>query len=305
MKKWILTPLLTILLLFLPFSGFAQQTPRLSSLKISLWPEYDHPDMLVIYTFTLSENTQLPANLTLRIPAAAGEPHAVAVGPALGQVGDTPYSRQDLGEWADISFIATMPAVQFEYYDPALLKEGEFRNYVYNWPGDYAVDSMTIEVQTPMNASNMRLTPNLGDGVLGSEGLVYFISQLGSLNAGQTFQISLDYQKDNDILTAQRLSVQPSQPISQATSGRLSLGGPLPWMLGLLGLALIIGGGVWYWQSGQRTPLEPKRKTRGRSVSKSEPKPAVGGDIYCSQCGKRASSNNRFCRSCGTKIHLG
>jgi hypothetical protein len=301
MKKWIFAPILTLMLLAFPFLGFAQQqTIRLSTLKVSLWPEYDHPDMLVIYTFTLSQDTQLPANITLRIPSAAGEPHAVAVGPTLPQVGDTPYTRQEWGEWADISFIATMPAVQFEYYDPALVKQGSVRNYIYSWSGEYAVESMTVEVQTPMNASNMRLTPNLGSGVLGNDGLVYFVSQIGSLNAGQSFQISLDYQKDNDVLTAQRMPVQPSQPISPATSGRLNLGGPLLWVLGMLGVVLIVGGGVWYWQSGQREPL-PKQKKTSRGQRR-EARSEQGGDIYCSQCGRRASSSDRFCRSCGSKL---
>jgi hypothetical protein len=302
MKKWILASILTLFVLLLPLSGYAQQTPRLSSLKVSLWPEYDQPSMLVIYTLTLSQDTQLPANLTLRIPASAGAPHAVAVGPALGQVGDTPYTRQVLGEWAEISFMATMPAVQFEYYDPGLVKEGSARQFVYNWPGDYAVESMVMEVQTPLNATDMRLTPNLGGGVESNDGFVYYIAQIGSLNAGQTFQVSLDYQKESDILSAQLLPVQSSQPISDATSGRLSLGGPFSWMIGLLGLALILGGGFWYYKTGQREPLPGKKKSRGqRKDTRSE----AGGDVYCSKCGKRALSNDRFCRSCGTKLLKG
>jgi hypothetical protein len=302
MKNWTLASILTILLLVLPLSVFAQQTPRLSSLKVSLWPEYDQPTMLVIYTFTLSPDTQLPANITLRIPAATGAPNAVAVGPSFAEVGDTPYTRQVLGEWAEISFIATMPAVQFEYYDPGLVKEGSARQFVYQWTGEYAVESMVMEVQTPVNAADMRLTPNLGGGVRGTDGLVYYVSQIGSLNAGQTFQISLDYQKDDDILTAQSLPIQPIHPISNTTSGRLNLGGPLPWFIGLLGLVLILGGGFWYYQSGQRGPLPKPKKRRGQ---RKESKLEAGGEVYCSQCGKRASSNDRFCRSCGTKIFTG
>jgi hypothetical protein len=303
MKKWIFAPLLTLLLLSVPLLGHAQQTVRFSSMKVALWPEYDHPDMLVIYTFTLSQDTQLPANITLRIPAAAGEPNAVAVGPVFGQVGDTSYNRQVLGEWAEITFAATMPAVQFEYYDPGLLKQGAARQYRYSWAGTYAVDSMTIEVQTPMNATDMRLTPNLGAGVMGNEGLVYFISQIGSLNEGQSFQLTVEYQKESDVLSAQRLPVQPSQPLSDSTSGRLSLGGPIPWLIGLVGIALIIGGGVWYFHSGQREPAgQQKKRSRGQ---RREAQPETSGaDVYCSQCGKRAASSDRFCRSCGTKLNI-
>lgn len=56
----------------------AQNEITLASLEIDLWPEYDRPDMLVIYRLTLDNSVKLPAQLTLRIPAAVGAPYNVA-----------------------------------------------------------------------------------------------------------------------------------------------------------------------------------------------------------------------------------
>jgi hypothetical protein len=292
--------LLILVLLWAVPAAQAQQAPQLSSLKVTLWPEFDKPEMLVIYTFNISGSTSLPLNLTMRIPAAAGEPHAVAVGARENMVGDVPHTRQVVGEWAEISFIASMPSVQFEYYDPTLSVQGSTRSFVYHWPGDYAVDAMLIEVQQPMGARDMRISPSIGPGSMMDDGMVYFRAEVGALTAGQTFNLSIEYEKETTSLSAEQLLVQPSQPLTTTTPGTLQTGGLLPIILGALGIILIVGGGLWYWRSGMRTAQAPARKRR--RTRPTAPATQSAGEIYCYQCGKRAAQNDRFCRSCGTRL---
>lgn len=294
--------------LLMPLSGQAQSPATIESLKVELWPEYDQPSMLVIYRFSLSPDTSLPAQLNLRIPAAAGDPFAVAVGPSRDQVADVPYNRTFEGEWAEVSFAATMPFVQLEYYDPGLIMQNSRRSFEYHWPGDYGVQSLSVEVQQPVDASNMIISPSLGVGEARTDGLVYFTSQVGSLNAGQIFSISMEYQKSNDVLSVTRLQVQPSQPLTPDTTGRIRPESILTWALGLLGLVLIGGGGFWYWQASQKdTRPGPNAKTRGRrraleQTASTDDVDTTQADVYCHKCGKRAASSDRFCRSCGTRL---
>jgi hypothetical protein len=303
-----------ILLLFvlfaflLPFSaGQAQSSVTIDSLKVELWPEYDQPSMLVIYRFSLSSDTPLPAQLKLLIPTAAGDPFAVAVGPSNDRVADVPYSQNVLGEWTEINFAATMPFVQFEYYDPGLVKQNSTRSYEYHWSGEYGVRSLVVEVQQPIDATDMRISPSPGRGETRNDGLVYYTSQVGSLNAGQSFDINMEYQKPNDEISVTRLPVEPSQPLSADTTGRVRLESLLPWAIGLLGLVLIGGGGYWYWQAARReTQSRSKAKSRGRRRSAERVEVDYGevsdAGVYCHQCGKRAAPNDRFCRSCGTRL---
>lgn len=302
---------LLIAILLVPLHGYAQSPVTIESLKIELWPEYDQPSMLVIYRFTLSPDTSLPAQLNIRIPTAAGEPFALAAGPTLDQVGDAPYSRTVMGEWAEISFAATMPAVQFEYYDPGLVKVNTGRSFEYRWPGDYQVQSLVVEVQHPVGATDMRISPSLGSGEARGDGLVYYTSQVGSLDVSQSFSITLEYQKANDNLSVSSLLVQPSQPLSSDTSGRVQIENLLPWALGLLGLLLIGGGGFWYWQSTQQgTRSQSKSRARGKRrvppqvLEDEEDENSSEMSVYCHQCGKRAATGDRFCRSCGTRLRL-
>jgi hypothetical protein len=96
-------------LLLFPSIGRAQEAVRLSTLDIGLWPEHDRPSLLVIYRATLPAEVTLPAKITFSIPIEAGEPTAVAVGVDAASVADVAYQTQVMGEWRDVSFVATAP----------------------------------------------------------------------------------------------------------------------------------------------------------------------------------------------------
>ena len=69
--------LLMLSLVAMPTIAQAQSNVLIKELNIQLWPEYDRSEMLVMYSFTLSENTPLPTNMQVRVPANA-EVNAVA-----------------------------------------------------------------------------------------------------------------------------------------------------------------------------------------------------------------------------------
>ncbi len=279
----------------------AQGQPELSTLKVSLWPEYDRQSMLVIYRAILSTNTTMPVNMIFRIPLSA-QPFVLAVGPAPESVGEVSYSQKVTGEWKEISFPATFPAIQFEYYDNSLLIDDQARHFEYLWPGDYKVQVMTIEVQKPWGAKDVKITPNMGEARLSDDSLEYYSTQVGALSAAQVYKVTLDYMKATSELTMEQLPVKASQPTSAVSPVKDWLGNVLIWVAVALGVALIVGGGWWYWRSGRKEDRpEKKKRSRGLRPPVMEAAPA-GGAIYCHQCGKRAASGDRFCRSCGTRL---
>ena len=56
----------------------AQRNQAIEWLEVVLWPEYDRHAILVVYRAKLVEDTILPAQVRLPMPAIAGEPFAVA-----------------------------------------------------------------------------------------------------------------------------------------------------------------------------------------------------------------------------------
>ena len=285
----------------IPASVRAQGAPGFSSMEVDLWPEYDQPNMLVIYKGVLSPQVTLPATLTFRIPVRAGEPTAVAVGTDPASVADVVHTSKVNGEWLEISFVAAMPAIQFEYYDPSLVIEGNQRTYQYTWPGDYAVNALTLQVQHPVGATDMTITPSAGRVEQGGDGFTYNVIDLGSLASGSPFNLDISYQKEGGDLSVQTLEIQPSAPITPQSTSGLTLNKVWPWLLGLVGILLIAGGGFWYWRSGREsTTQQPERRRRASASRLPESIPPDG--IYCHQCGKRASPGDRFCRVCGTRL---
>jgi hypothetical protein len=304
---WSFACLALILSLFVLQAG-AQADFELKSLEVDLWPEYDRKAVLVIYRVVLPADVSLPVDLTFRIPAAAGEPSAVAVRQvsSAGQSGlfTIPHTRQVSSEWGLINMTATMPELQIEYYDPGLQMDGPDRQFEYRWPGDYAVETFSIQVQQPVGAADMQISPSAGAGKAGEDGLTYYNKPLGALPVGQTFSLSFRYQKADDSLSVSNFDVQPNAPIV-APETTVNFRTLLPWMLGLLGVALIVGGGIWYWQSGKSKSSGESRRGRRSAGPREESRPSDGANVYCHQCGNRAAPGDRFCRTCGTKLRLG
>ena len=305
MRKWVFS-LLIILAVLLPSRVHAQNPLVLKSLQIGIWPEFDRPGVLVIYRVTLSNTTTLPVSVSLRIPINAGEPNAVAARQVDGSLYNIDNTRQVTGQWAIINFSATTADFQLEYYDPGLTINGNSRHFAYTWPGDYAVTQLSIQVQQPYGATNLQISPSLGTGAVGSDTLTYYTQDIGAVEAGQNFQISLDYQKSSDVLTAQNLPVTPSAQIPQTTTADLNLKSWLPWVLGIVGAGLIVGGVIWFWQSGRQNSAPKAKRTRSRSRSLQSEMNTTDDEaaIYCSQCGNRAQPGDQFCRSCGSPIRI-
>ncbi len=178
------------------------------------------------------------------------------------------------------------------------------RSYTYYWSGNYTVEAFTIVVQQPKTVSSMQFLPSMVAAKKGADGLTYYLINVGALTVGQQFDVSLSYQKDNDLLTYSDMPVSPVEPLNDTTLGFTNLSGFLPWALGLLGLTFILGGGIWYWRTGLKIPgSQPFEVSQQRSESASQQNHEFeAGFTYCHACGKRASPGDRFCRTCGTAL---
>ncbi len=299
--------------------------PYLSNVVVQIWPEYDQPSALIIYNITISPQVTLPTMLSLRIPASAGKPYAVAWQSPDKALYDLKYDFSTVGDWSTVKFSAPAQDIRLEYYDPSLKKTGTQRSFTYHWPGDYRVDNLTLEIQQPANASQMTFTPDAGAGRVNStDGQTYYTLVAGQVNAGTTFELAMSYTKPDDTLTSKQFQkAQPSQPINSGTAGRVTFDTLLPWGIGITGLLLIAGGVLWYFRGGRLTTATRGRRMRhgsaraaastnaaaaavdgGRRTSSSPvPPPLDDSDsAFCHQCGKKAGPEDVFCRACGTRL---
>ena len=293
MRKWFLV-LTLIIFGMLPVVAQAQNNINFSSVVVEIWPEFDQPSVLVIYHYKLGADVTLPATLDLRVPIQASV-NAVALDNGGGTLVTENFERKISGDWAVLTLTSTSRDIQVEYYDQ-YVRQGDTRQYEFVWPGNYPVDAFSINFQQPVGSTALKLTPDLGAGVVGADGLTYNNSLIGSLPTGQTFSLNIEYQKTTDALSASGKSVQPSAPLADPTN----LTDILPWILGGLGAVLVLGGvvvAVIYWRRGQEKTPGNSRKRRAATQ-----KETPGGDAYCNQCGKRSQPGDVFCRSCGSRM---
>jgi len=276
--------------------GAPKGNPRLASLNIEIWPEYDRPAALVILRGALAEGVKLPAAVSLRLPKSSGGAVAVAYSAtADGNLLNLKHESATAGEFITLKFEMPERFFHVEFYDP-IATTAPARNFRYAWPGDLAADRVAVVVQEPAAASDIAVEPKLDATSTGQNGLRYRSAELGALEAGKALPIAVRYTKadarpsaeilkpkvsDAPLAPAAASAANPHGAAAAATSGGLP-----EWVLPLAGLMLLgLGGGaliLWQWRRASR-----QEAPSGRA---------------CAKCGAAQAPGNRFCGKCGAKM---
>jgi hypothetical protein len=278
-----------------PCSGAAQDNPRLASLEIEIWPEFDRPAALVILKGEFA--TDLPDRaVSLRIPASSGGPVAVAFAAAAGaELFNLKYDRTDAKDFITLHFKVPQRFFQIEFYDPVPTNSPD-RKYTYTWAGDMGTKRLSVHLQEPAAASNLSTQPALGAGVSGPNGLLYRTAELGAFEAGKQLPIEVRYTKTDSRTSAQILGIKTAGPESSAepaapagpTAPVAPVDTPPVWLLVLTFAAvLLIAATVallwWHWHN------------KGSGAQS-------GTAGMCHRCSGPIASGDRFCSACGARV---
>lgn len=297
MRKWLGFILLLGLLAFPSIAG-AQNEIQFDSLKVELWSEYDQPSMLVISEFVLSKDIPVPATVTMRIPKEANL-MAVAVNQG-GNLFNANFEGPDeQGNWLTIRVdVQSYDPYRIEYYQP-LERDGQVRRFEYQWFGDYAVQDIAINLLVPSDSTDLVTSPTVSNTTVNGGFIVGSTAKSG-LNAGEPFKFDLEYARQSDTVANPESStaVQPSEPIGADTEGRVAID-QMPYVIGGVGVVLIVIALFFYWRSTQSNiSASPRRRRRQKDESSEE-------QAYCHECGTRAQAGDRFCRTCGSRLRMG
>lgn len=298
--------LLIILLALLPLhAASAQSGVPLDSVLIQILPEFDRPDVLVIMRMSLSSAVSLPAEMSLRIPRAAGAPYNVAWEDVDGLLYNLAYTTEVQGDWLKLTFTTPSANLQVEYYDPRLEREGNLRKFIYEWNGDFSVQNLVVSVQQPANAEKMQAYPGFDAGQRLSDGFLYYTNTVGKVEAGTTFKVNFEYEKPDDSLSVGMLPVQPAQPLDENTPGRTKASALLPVFLLVIGGVLLVVLISWFFIRRDRESSSPVHRHRRKKAVTTEQAEENNHLVYCHQCGRRAESGDVFCRTCGVRLRKG
>jgi len=294
--------MLALALLLLPALASAQEgstfkgNPRLASLNIEIWPEYDRPAALVILRGALADSVKLPAPVTLRLPKSSGGAAAVAYSATLdGNLLNLKYESAIAGDFITLKFEMPERFFHVEFYEP-IATTTPARSFRYIWPGDLATDRVAVVVQEPAAASDIAVEPRLDGTSTGQNGLSYRSGELGALEAGKPLPVTLGYTKadtrsSTDILKP-KVSDLPFVTTAPPSTGTapphpaVASAGIPEWVLPLGGLMLLgLLGGVFVLWRWRRASL-----------------PEAPAGRACAKCGAAQAPDNSFCGKCGAKM---
>ncbi len=302
MKRLLVLAVLLIIFIT-PAAAGAQGGAIINELRVRLWPEYDRSELLVIYNFTLAPGTTTPATLQFRLPAEA-QVTAVAQETPNGLF-SVNFESDIAGEWQTVTFeAADQTGYQIEFYVPIHFLD-DARHFNFIWPGDYPVNTLAVEVQEPSQTTGFSSDPALPNESLSPDNLPTHSGAFESLGKGEQWVLDVNYTRATTALT---VSGQPVPPSGGAIDNEISTSAAvmdffsrnLFYIIGFLGVLLIVVGLVWYWQSGSSSQSSSGRK---RHTSPSEIESVSSdGQTYCHECGKRAQPSDKFCRACGVRL---
>lgn len=315
------TLLLFLLLLILgqPSRAQAQMTAStIESLAVDIWPDYDRPSVLILLTGILPADAALPATITLPIPADADLTAVARIGADDNLFADIPFDETVPGQ---VTLTTPDPRFRVEYYIPYDL-DGETRTFTFAWQADLSVTQMLVSVQQPVATEDMTTDPAVFSVTPRQDGFQYHNLSPQEVPAGDSFSLAVNYSRAVSQLSAELL--QPETTIGTTTNSTTQPEAPIesglswPTILLASGGVAVLAVGAWMMFGERRKAAPQAARVKARPASKAaksrSPKPDAAAKVetaeapppsyaqFCHQCGQKSDPNDRFCRSCGTRL---
>ena len=296
---WGVTIALAVLTFALPPRTFAQTPDRLTSLKISIWPEFDKPTVLVLLDGVLADASNLPRQISVFIPANGQLTVATWANPDGSFAPEQPpqQTKQDDG-YTRVTFTTAQPTFRVEYYHD-LLRGAPDKTMDFAFKSIGAIDAVSLEIQQPLKATNFAVTPAMQTTRTDADGFKYFSYAFTNIAAGQTISVQAKYTKTDPNPSVQN-APQPTPALVPAAAPTTNDSNNLFLLIALvaLGVTAILGFFLLQQRSQDRRPVanvgsrKPRRdKRRGGAAT---------ATVFCTQCGRTLGPEDNFCPKCGT-----
>jgi hypothetical protein len=305
MRRFLFILVLALSWAFLAASAQAQDTPVLSNLEISLWPEFDQPEMLIIYRGLFAADTPLPLPVEFSIPASVGQPTAVAYVGEGGQRLNQQYTTRVDGDSLIVSFELSTLGFQLEYYAALPVDSAGQRDFAYSYVADYPISALNLEIQEPPSAQAFVVDPAPGLVTQESDGLTHHFVEVGSLAQGETRSWTVTYQKADSALTIESLAPAPAPTAAASPLGEETNGSSVViFIVAFFALIAVGGGAFWLGRRTQPAQQAPppsirRSKRRGSGGRSSE---RIEETSFCHQCGTSLRFDAVFCHACGATV---
>jgi hypothetical protein len=216
---------------------------RVSTYELSIRPEFDTADVLVINSATLINPGAVPyqGRVGFRVPKGAQLQMVCEVGPGGGHACQ-PFRSDDRGDYVEVWWNATRPLARGEsfpiyveyYYNPFTSRAP--KRFTHRFFPVYPMDSLYVVVTQPKGSSAFRLEPEASLSRPVQNGTVDWQYSFTNLPA-QLLEFKVTYDKPTDTPSVAR----PQNPGQGPPAGNTAPGGLAPWVKPLV---IVLLGGV-------------------------------------------------------------
>ena len=299
-----------------------------TQMRVSVWPEYDDPRVLVIHEASLDPSVQLPAEVSFNIPKQVEVGMACEVDRGGGHACKG-YGLVDQGDYQTLTYwVESQHTIFLEYYYVAFASGDPDRSFDFTFRPSFFVKSLDLEVQEPLRSTGFSLEPTLPQTSRDSQGIAYHRQSYTDVSVDQPLKVTVSYTKTDNAPSLAMASNIAGDP--KATLGSSTDWGNIAAYL-LLGVSAFAGLVIFSYKKLRPAPSgveHSERPSVGTTYSGQQPRPdqdvvaeskgsgrprgpktaasegqrAVKKNVkHCSDCGSREALRHRFCPHCGSE----
>lgn len=299
LKRLTIFTLFAILFLDITSPALAEEPPKISTMDVSVWPEYDQPGVLVQYQGNLAAKADKsnPLELYFFVPKGAGVGAACAIQSNGNHTSETWKESEADNDLTKITFKVTEPQFHVEYYYNPLATSTD-KKFSFAYTAALPAEEVDLAVQHPLKATNFVLTPDAPNTHQDQDGFTYHAYSFKPVTVGQTLSTDVAYTK-----TDPKPSVSGSKPASSTSAANTaSDSGVNPNQVIVIVTFVAMVGIIAYfvWERNNRS-AQP-RYARAESYEPASQAGVLAGDGFCTQCGSAMQAGDRFCGRCGSAV---
>lgn len=226
---------------------------RVTSYELSVRPEFDTPDVLVINNAVLVNPSDQPyqGRIGFRVPKGAELQMVCEIGPGGGHACQ-PFKSEDKGDYVEVWWNASRPITKGTpfpiyveyYYDPFTSRAP--KRFTHRFHPVYPMDNLYVVVTQPKGSSNFTISPKASLSRPVQDGTTDWQYSFTDLPAAP-LEFQVQYEKPDD----QPSVARPAKNQGGAPSGGAGpAGGTSPWTMTIVAL-LLVGVGVAFFVIAQ------------------------------------------------------
>ncbi len=277
---------------------------RIQYLRVSIWPEYDDPRVLVIIRGELAPESAVPTRLRLPIPKTA-ELLGAGMVSAQNELLNHPHQRLT-GDTSD-TLELTLPVRRFFaewYYDP-FEKRTSDRQFTYPFSLPYTVAQLDVDILQPDAATEFRIEPAAMRENVNARGGRHYLFAYQDLEPETLHTFKVAYIKTTDEPSVSK----PQDAASAQQTGPSRETKTWVAFAMLAGFAVIFAGGVLVFKNKRpstlpatSTPPVPAAPQVASIPVPDAAGPSVAAQNFCPNCGRQLDTTYQFCPGCGRPL---